>query len=104
MRKSTKLSTAIEAFVDTSGFFALLVKQDPMHARAAAILARAAQKRSRFVTSDYVLDETATLLKARGLDTWRPDFFKPRSPLDPAGSSGWIPTGSSTRFSFFSSI
>jgi hypothetical protein len=52
--------------VDTSGFYALLVKGDSMHARASAILARAAQSKGRFVTTDYVLDETATLLKARG--------------------------------------
>jgi predicted nucleic acid-binding protein len=34
--------------------------------RAKAILARAAQSGGRFVTTDYVLDETATLLKSRG--------------------------------------
>lgn len=55
-----------ETFVDTSGFFALLVKEDVMHARAKALLARAAQSGRRFVTTDYILDETATLLKARG--------------------------------------
>lgn len=54
-----------ETFVDTSGFYAILVKDDPMHLRATEILARAARARGRFVTSDYVLDETATLLKAR---------------------------------------
>jgi uncharacterized protein len=37
-----------------------------MHVRASAILGRAAQSGDRFVTTDYVLDETATLLKARG--------------------------------------
>jgi predicted nucleic acid-binding protein len=66
MKKSTRSSTAVETFVDTSGFHAVLVKHEPMHSRATAILARAAQAGGRFVTTDYVLDETATLLKARG--------------------------------------
>jgi uncharacterized protein len=66
MKKSTKSSTAAKAFVDTSGFYALLVQGDAMHARASELLARAAQSRGRFITTDYILDETATLLKARG--------------------------------------
>ena len=56
---------ASEIFIDSSGFFALLASDDDRHAAAAKIIA-AAQKRKRgFVTTDYVLDETATLLKAR---------------------------------------
>jgi uncharacterized protein len=57
---------ARETFVDTSGFYALLVKRDDMHEKAAQILASAAKRRARFVTTDYVLDETVTLLCARG--------------------------------------
>jgi len=53
--------------VDTSGFYALLVQRDRWHARAKGLLASAAQSGGRFVTTDYILDETATLLKARGL-------------------------------------
>ena len=53
-------------FVDTSGFYALLVKADEEHARAAAILRSRGEQRKGFVTTDYVLDETATLMKARG--------------------------------------
>ena len=67
MKKSTKSSISSETFVDTSGFYALLVERDPAHQRATETLARAAKSRGRFVTSDYVLDETVTLLKARGL-------------------------------------
>ena len=66
MKKSTGSSTKSETFADTSGFYALLVKRDPMHARAKRLLAAAAQAGGRFVTTDYILDETATLLKARG--------------------------------------
>jgi predicted nucleic acid-binding protein len=53
-------------FVDTSGLYAALIKNDQMHRKAEAFLSGAAQARTRFVTTDYVLDETATLLKARG--------------------------------------
>ena len=59
-------STTAETFVDTSGFYALLVRRDRWHARAAAVMARQARRRGRFVTTDYVLDESAMLLKARG--------------------------------------
>lgn len=55
-----------EIFVDTSGFYCLLVRRAPHHADAEAILQKAAKSNRRFVTTDYVLDETATLLRARG--------------------------------------
>jgi predicted nucleic acid-binding protein len=66
MKKSTPSSTAREVFVDTSGFYALLVAADEQHARAAQILKTAAGRHARFVTTDYILDETVTLLVARG--------------------------------------
>jgi predicted nucleic acid-binding protein len=59
-------ATAGDVFVDTSGFYALLVRRDDRHQAAAAVLREARARRGRFVTTDYVLDETATLLKARG--------------------------------------
>ena len=55
-----------ETFVDTSGFYALLVTQDDRHEAAGNFLRQAAERRQRFITTDYVLDETLTLLKARG--------------------------------------
>ena len=55
-----------EVFIDTSAFYALLVKNDDAHAPMARQMVHAARTRQRFVTTDYVLDETATLLKARG--------------------------------------
>ena len=57
---------ATSTFVDTSGFYALLVQNDSMHGKAVSILSKAATSKARFVTSDYILDETITLLKARG--------------------------------------
>jgi uncharacterized protein len=49
-------------FVDTSAWFAAYVPSDPMHRAVQSALAGS----DRLVTSDYVLDETLTLLKARG--------------------------------------
>ena len=66
---------ARDVFVDTSGFYALLVKRDDQHQAASRFLRRASKQKRRFVTTDYVLDETATLLKARGHAHLLPDFF-----------------------------
>jgi predicted nucleic acid-binding protein len=66
---------ANDIFVDTSGFYALLVKADDRHAAASALLGPARKCRRRFVTTDYVLDETATLLKARGYSHLLNAFF-----------------------------
>lgn len=65
MRKSIESSTESEVFVDSGGFFALLVPRDPMHPRARSFVARSSKTQQGFVTTDYVLDETATLLKSR---------------------------------------
>jgi predicted nucleic acid-binding protein len=67
---------ASETFVDTSGFYALLVERDEMHELAVRILRQAERRRATFVTSDYVLDETATLLAARGFGHLVDDFFQ----------------------------
>jgi uncharacterized protein len=63
-------------FIDTSGFFALLAKRDNMHAKAADVFRNAREHKTRFVTTDYVLDETATLFRARGLGDLAPRFFE----------------------------
>src|SRR5712671_4620067 len=66
---------ARELFVDTSGFYSLLALKDDKHKTASAILQQAAKKRRQFMTTDYVLDETATLLKARGVSHLLAAFF-----------------------------
>jgi predicted nucleic acid-binding protein len=66
---------AREIFVDTSGFYALLVARDDRHAAANRILGEARRRKRCFVTTDYVLDETATLLKVRGHVHLLPVFF-----------------------------
>lgn len=65
-----------EVFIDTSGFYALLAIDDDRHAQAKACLEKAAARRTRFLTTDYVLDETATLLKARGKAKLLVPFFE----------------------------
>jgi predicted nucleic acid-binding protein len=50
-------------FVDSGAWFTLLIPSDPDHARVADWAAR---NREPLVTTDYVLDETLTLLRARG--------------------------------------
>ena len=67
---------AAETFVDTSGFYALLVARDDGHQAASRLLAQARDKQARFVTTDYILDETITLLVARGLGHLVPDFLR----------------------------
>ncbi|HMD67885.1 MAG TPA: PIN domain-containing protein [Chitinivibrionales bacterium] len=55
-----------EVFLDTSGFFSFVVKSDEKHARASEIVRETLKAGGRLVTTDYVIDETATLLKVRG--------------------------------------
>ena len=66
---------ANEVFVDTSGFYALIVKIDDRHREAADFLRQARRRKRRFVTTDHVIDETTTLVKARGNGHLLPDFF-----------------------------
>ena len=50
-------------FVDTGAWYASLVPTDPDHGRAVQWLA---QNHSPLLTTDYVIDETLTLLRVRG--------------------------------------
>ena len=50
-------------FVDTGGWFAAVVPTDADHKAAMRSLR---QNRQPLITTDYVVDETLTLLKARG--------------------------------------
>lgn len=52
-------------FGDTSFFFALVAKRDPAHRPAVAAYEKLLRARTRVVTTDYVVDETLTLTKAR---------------------------------------
>ena len=55
----------MRVFADTSGLFALLVRNDLMHVRAQLNFAYFAQYRAELLTSSFVLVETAALLQRR---------------------------------------
>lgn len=67
---------AREIFVDTSGFYALLIADDDRHDAVLRIMKDAQRRKLTFVTTDHVLDETATLLKARKQAYLLPQFFQ----------------------------
>jgi hypothetical protein len=52
-------------FVDTGGWEAFFDRDDEHHAEAARIVRRLYERGVSLLTSDYVLDETLTLLKVR---------------------------------------
>jgi predicted nucleic acid-binding protein len=55
-----------EVFVDTGAWVALRYKRDGMHAKAVRALKQLRQAHMSLVTTDYVLAEAVTLMKARG--------------------------------------
>ena len=58
-------------FVDTGGWFAYLIPTDLDHATAAAWMIA---NRTPLLTTDYVIDETLTLLRSRGQNRIAVDF------------------------------
>lgn len=54
-----------ELFVDTSAWVALVDVSDSLHGRASAFWKEMLSAGRRFLTSDYVLDESYTLLRRR---------------------------------------
>jgi predicted nucleic acid-binding protein len=61
--------TSKSIFVDTAGFMMLADRADPNHERVATFRDRWLERRGLLVTTDFVLDETLTLLRVRlGLD------------------------------------
>jgi uncharacterized protein len=67
---------AIDVFMDTAGFLALWDAADEHHARALRLQAELARKGRRFLTTDYVLDETVTLLLVRHSHSTAADFLE----------------------------
>lgn len=68
-------------FADTSGWYASLIPEDQNHETALAWLRTFSGK---FLTTDFVLDETLTLLRSRGFRKaaidWGSTMFGPNSP------------------------
>jgi hypothetical protein len=52
-------------FVDTSGWYALLDRREAGHETVADFIEQAVRSGTRLVTTDYILDESCTLAKAR---------------------------------------
>lgn len=63
-------------FVDTMGWYSLFDTRDAWHERAKSLMRRFRQKKTLLYTSDYIVDETATLLLVRGATTALPAFFE----------------------------
>ncbi len=63
-------------FIDSGGFYALVSAESAAHKDAVAIMEESRRTRRRAVTTDYILDETATLLCARGLTKQLKEFLK----------------------------
>jgi predicted nucleic acid-binding protein len=63
-------------FIDSGGFYALISSQSESHETSIAVMEDAAKYRRRAITTDYIIDETATLLRARGLSKLLTEFFR----------------------------
>jgi hypothetical protein len=66
---------ALEVFMDSAGFLALWDAGDSHHAQAIKLQAELVRGRRRFLTSEYVVDETATLLLVRHSHAAATDFL-----------------------------
>lgn len=53
------------AFVDSSGWYALIDRRDPAHARASEAVRELVAGGFRLLTTDYVIDESCTLARMR---------------------------------------
>jgi len=56
---------APSVFVDTSAWYALIDRRDAGHGRTASLIRELITGGTRLVTTDYVIDESCTLAKAR---------------------------------------
>jgi predicted nucleic acid-binding protein len=66
---------AADVFADTAGFLALWDASDQHHAAAIRLQGDLVRKHRRFLTTDYVVDETATLLQRRHSHAAAADFL-----------------------------
>jgi predicted nucleic acid-binding protein len=64
-----------DVFMDSSGFLALWDSSDSHHSAALRLQGELAHKHRRFVTTDYILDETVTLLLVRHSHAAAEDFL-----------------------------
>ncbi len=62
-------------FVDTSAWFAASFVRDQHHKAATVSYRELSRSDAYFITTDYILDETLTLMKSRGLEAKRIESF-----------------------------
>ena len=67
---------ALDVFMDTAGFLALWDAADEHHGRALRLQSELVRKGRRFLTTDYVIDETVTLLLMRHSHAAAADFLQ----------------------------
>ena len=67
---------AHDVFMDSAGFLALWDAADEHHPDAVRIQKELFSKRRRFLTTDYVVDETVTLLRMRHSHAAAVDFLE----------------------------
>ena len=67
---------APDVFIDTAGFLALWDASDQHHHRAVQLQSELARKKRQFRTTDYIVDETATLLLMRHSHAAAADFLR----------------------------
>ena len=67
---------AADVFMDSAGFLALWDASDEHHAAAARLQNELTRKRRRYVTSEYIVDETATILLIRHSHAAASDFLE----------------------------
>ena len=65
----------MKVFVDTGAFCALAIPHDQNNPKAKSINTKLQEIKAILYTSDYVLDETYTLLKMRGSHTTAVNFM-----------------------------
>lgn len=66
---------ATDVFMDSAGFLALWDAGDEHHAAAVRVQGELVRKRRRFLTTEYVVDETVTLLLVRHSHAAAVDFL-----------------------------
>lgn len=66
---------ATDVLMDSAGFLALWDAGDEHHRKAVALQAELARQRRRFLTTEYIVDETATLLLVRHSHAAARDFL-----------------------------
>jgi uncharacterized protein len=66
----------IDVFMDTAGFLALWDAADEHHVRALRLQGELARKGRRFLTTDYIIDESTTLLLVRHSHAAAADFLQ----------------------------